>query len=397
MGQTYETGISNGSHFNSKDTFTEASASFLYGLTRKYSEYTFDYAGAARHYRRSSGLDVVSQSAGLAQSVHWTPRLNTFLGYRYTFSPDFATELLQESITRDISLRDPLVDSQPLVFPAEPGVVRLRSLRMVNSAQAGLSYQPSFNTRVLFKGGFERVRYQDDSLFGGESASLSGQVERTLSARTAAGLNYEGNWYHQSGSAERMVVHNGTLSLSRQLTAHMTISVSGGRSWSYSDGKTSVPLSPTLSDLLGTPFLLRNGSRSFSSWIGGANLLTHWQWKKVNFGVTYDRSITNSNLLERPAQTQSVTFNAGRQLGKFAIISGSVVYQQNKFFTLQNVGRIDQGVVVVEFSRRLASGLNFSIFYNGTRLLKGAVGPITLDNTRTGIRLSYQFPSMRPS
>ena len=395
--QVYERGIWNGSHSDSKDTYTEAAASFLYDLERKHSEYTFDYHASARHYNRFSGLDTVSHQAGFGQVVHWSPRLSTVLRYRISLTPDYSGDLLQESISRELSLASPSPVPEPLTIPAEQGLVTLRSNRMTHNADVNLSYLAGRNTMFSVGGSAERRRYQDGNLFGSEHASIAVQVQRTLSPRTSVAIAYQGSGFRQPGGLDRTIVQAGSLSLQRQFTPHLTIRLTAGRWWSHSTGREVIPLSPVLSDLLGTPALIRDNSLSFSSWTGSANLLTHWQWRKVDFGFTYDRGITNNNLLSRPADTQSFGLSLGRQFGKSAFLSGNAVYQQHEFFTLRDADRIDQGVLRVIFSRKLFAGLDFSMFANYSKLLQEAKRSFLFDHAQGGIRFTYHLPRVRPS
>ena len=397
-GQVYERGIWNGNHSNYKDTYTVGSAAFHYDLERKHSEYTFDYSGSARHYNRSSSLDVVSHAAGVGQVARWSPRFITSLRYRFSATPDYPADLLQESISRELSLASPSAVPEPLAIPAaDQGLVTLRSNRMTHSADVSLGYQASLRTMFSMRGSVHRTRYQDDNLFGGDQASISAQIQRSLTSRTSVGIVYQGAGFRQPGGLDRTIVHSGSLLLNRELNPHVTVNFSAGRWWSHSTGREVIPLSPVLADLLGKPALIRAASRSSASWTGSANLLTHWQWRQVDFGFSYNRSITNNNLLSRPANTQSFTLSLGRQLGKSATLSGNIVYQQHKFFTLRDSDRLDQGTLRVNFARKLFAGLDFSIFANYSKLLKGTEWSSLFDHAQGGIRLTYHLPRVRPS
>jgi hypothetical protein len=397
VGETYERGISNGERIDSIDTNTNGSLAFHYDLKRRSSEYTLDYNGTARDYHRVSRLDVVSHEAGLGQVVQWTPRLMTALRYRYSHTPDISEHLLQETVSQDISLADPSAVSQPLAIPAEQALVTLRTVRKSSTAEANLAYQASPYTRVSIGLGYGRLRYQDNSFHGSERAGVSAQIEHALSPRTAVGIGYDGERFRQPAGLDRTIAHRGSLSLSRKLTRYSTVKLSAGRLWSYSGGSEVISLSPVLADMFGTPTLLRRDSRFFASWTGSANLLTHWQWRRVNFGFVYARSITNNNLLGSPANTQSFTVTIGRLLGRSTRAFVSMVYQQNDFITFKDSHRLDQGVVVATVSRPLIGGLDLSIFFNYAKLFKGVERPFLFDHMQGGVRLSYQFPRMRPS
>ena len=396
VGEGYESGIYNSNFTNANDTSPEASASFLYDLKRQHSGYTFDYAGSARRYNRISRLNLVTHQAGLGQVVQWTPRLSSDLRYRFSFTPDFPGSLLQDSVSQDLSLANPSAGSPPLTIPAQQGLVTVRSFSMTHMAQGGLSYQPSLSTRFSVQGDFRRLRYQDHNLFGSDNANISARAERSLTRRTVLGILYGGSWFHQPGGVlGRTITHNGSLFLSQELTRHVTFSATGGRSWSFSTGNQVIPLSPELSDLLGVPVLIRSFSQSFSSWIGSANLLAHWQG--VNFGFAYSRAVMNNNLLGRPALTQSFSLNFGKQLGRSSNVAGSIAYQQNDLFTVQNLGRLEQGVASVNFTRKLGSGLDFSMFGNYSRMLHGVQTPFVFNRLQGGIRFAFNLPRVRAS
>ena len=393
FGEGYDSGVYNANNINASDTYTDLTTALLYDLRRKHSEYTFDYAGSARHYNRFSGLDVATHQAGFGQVVEWTPRLSTVLGYRFSFTPDFPGNLLQESISQDLSLASPSAGAPPLTIPAQQGLVMVRSSSMTHVARVGLSYKPSLQTKFSVEGNFQRQRYQDPSLFGSESAGITARAERSLTSRTALGISYGGSWFHQPGVPGRSITHTGSLLLRRQLTEHVTVSASGGRSWSYSTGIQLIPLSPVLSGLLGVPALTGNLSQSFTSWSGNASLLAHWQ--RINFGFAYGRGIANSNMLGRPANSQSFTLSFGKLLGRSLSVTGSVAYQQSDFFTVQNLGRMDQGMASLNFTRKLGSVLDFSIFANYSRMLNGVQSSLVFNRLQAGIRFAFNLPRVR--
>jgi hypothetical protein len=396
VGETYERGISNGERINSIDTNTNASLGFHYDLQRKNSEYTLDYFGAARNYHRLSRLNVVSHEAGLGQVVRWSPRVTTALRYRYSFTPDIAEYLLQETLAQGMSLMDPSAIAEPLVIPADQGLVTIRTVRRSSTAEANLAYQATNYTRLSMTAKYGRLRYQNGGLFGSESAVISAQLEQALTPRTAVGIGYDGRWFHQPGGLDRTLVHSGNLSFFRKLTQYATLRLSVGRLWSYSDGR-DISLSPVLADILGTQTLTRRDSRHFASWTGSAELLTHWQWRKVNLSLAYGRSITNNNLLGSPANTQSLTMNIGRLFGRSNTVSGSLIYQRSDLFTLQDSRRLDQGVAMVSFSRPLFAGLDVSMFFNYSKLFRGVEEYFRVGHIRSGMNISYQFPRLRPS
>jgi hypothetical protein len=291
----------------------------------------------------------------------------------------------------------PLEMPPPLAVPAEPGIVTVRSMRMTHGLAAGLHYQVTPRTSVSFRGDGHRVRYQDDNLFGNESAGVSAEISRTLSRRTSGGITYNRSWFHQPQGRERTIVDAGSLSLTRALTEHMSVSFSVGRWWAHTYGQENVPLGSVLATLLDTPSIVRSSSSFYSAWTGDANLLTHWQWEKVNFNLRYGRSISINNLLGRPANTQSLTLNIGRQFGRATLFSASVSYSQSKFFNLQDPIRIDSGTARAELSRPLGSGLDFSIFADYSRPFRGIAPSLRFDHLQGGIRLTFHLPRVQPS
>jgi hypothetical protein len=397
IGQAFERGIENGNHVNTRSTNAQGVASLLYDLQRKHSEYTFEYVASARHYLGASTFDTLSQEAGVAQLVRWTPHVATTLAYRFSMTPDFSGELPQETIARELSLLSSEDVPPPLAVPAEGHLVTLRSTRMSHAVHASLGYQAGRNVRLDFAASAHSRRYQDDSLFGGDSGTVSTGLQRTLGRRTAVGISYQGSLFHQPDGLDRTTVHNASLSLTRVLTRHLQVTLGAGRLWSYSVGQAEVPLAPVLADLLGTSSLIRPGSRFFAAWTGSANLQSHWQWRKVNFGLGYDRSISNSNLLGRPAQAQNVTLTLGKLLGRSTTLSGSVSYGQNRFFNIVNYTRLDQGVLAVQLARPLFAGLDLSMFYNYSRLLKGVQRSAPFEHMRAGVMLTVRLPRVRPS
>jgi hypothetical protein len=156
------------------------------------------------------------------------------------------------------------------------------------------------------------------------------------------------------------------------------------------------PLPSLLADLLGTPFLFRESAKNFASWTAAANLLAHWQWDSVDFAFTYDRSISNANLLNKPADTQTFKLSASRLLGSSASLTGSLLYGQNRFFSVQNYRRLDQGTVTVSLSRPLVTGLDLSVFASYARLLRGIGASSSLDHVQGGIRFIYHVPRVQP-
>jgi hypothetical protein len=89
--------------------------------------------------------------------------------------------------------------------------------------------------------------------------------------------------------------------------------------------------------------------------------------------------------------------NIGRLLGRSTSVFGSIIYQQSDFFTMQDVRRLDQGVLVANLSRPLIAGLDLSVFINYSKLFRGVERSFLFDHLQGGVRLSYQFPRMRPS
>jgi hypothetical protein len=148
--------------------------------------------------------------------------------------------------------------------------------------------------------------------------------------------------------------------------------------------------------LYDTPVLVREFSQNYQFWTINADLVTRWQWNRVNFDLGYDRSIENNNLLGRPSDRQSGTLRLGRGFGRTASFSGSVIYERHSFFNVQNSPRLDQGVVRADFKRQMASLFDFSIFAAYNKILRGVEQRSRFDHFRAGLRLSFQFPRVRP-
>jgi hypothetical protein len=194
---------------------------------------------------------------------------------------------------------------------------------------------------------------------------------------------------------DRTFSHSGKLFLSRQLTRHLTVSISGGRLWSFSEGGAVIPLSPLLTEIFGTPALSRDDSRFVAFWTGAANLLSHWQWQKVNISFGYNRSISANNLLGRPAQTHALELDLGRLLGRSTFVSGYISYARSDFYTLKDSRELDQGTARVSLSRPLVGGLDFSIFVNYSRLFRGVENTSLFNHLQGGVSFVYQLPRVR--
>lgn len=416
MGEFYESGIFNGKHSNSNDTYTEASASLAYDLPRKRSEYVFDYRTSARHYNRFRELDVVSHDASLSQTLQLGSRATWTLSHRYSMTPDFGGELLQDRLAGELSFANPLpsfgnplpgaggnlistmVNSLPAVNPipelptSAATLVTLRSIRISNLTQGGLSYALSPRTALFFQGVFDRTTYQDDNLFPNNQLRVLAGLSRMLNARTGVGVIYQMQRLEQPGDFDLTRGHGLTLSVSRQVTRNTKVNVGVGPWWVGSEGQEAIPLSPVLANLLGRTALYREASLSLLSWMGNANVQT--QWNKVIIGLGYHRSVSNANLASMPSTAQSVSLNLGRPLGRDANISASTYYQQNEFLAIRNFEKLDQAVFALTFTRKLSGSLDLSAFSYYSKLLTPVQAPILYNHSQSGIRFFYHFPRL---
>ncbi len=289
----------------SRDTYTEASASFAYNLQRKHSEYVVDYRGAGRHYNRFRDLDGFTHDLGLSQVVHLTPRLKWILNNRFSFSPDFTGMLVRENLARDASFSNPFsqggvgnISALVNPFPEFHSVVdgldsNLRLERMTNSTTGNLIHQLSARTSLSIQGGYRRERFSESVLFESNIYTVSAGLSRLLTPRTSIGLNYLTGRFDYSGSFGRTINQAVGMSINHQLTPSTMVNFSVQPSWITTNGQATIALSPVLANLLGRHSLSQNTSQSHRYWGGAAGLAK--RWRSVNIGLDYNRSVSSTN------------------------------------------------------------------------------------------------------
>ena len=414
LAEGYDSGISNGSHTNAGDQYFVASASVSYDWQRRRSEYFFDYHASARRYNVLTGLDTVSHDLGLGQTLQLGPRTTWNFDHRYTSTPDYAGGLLRESVAEELFFANPLpslgnstsgtspnsltsmVTPLPLSNPTQDfrpptdGLVTLRSILVLNSSQATLAHSLSSRTSLSFRPSFQRMRYQDNNLFGSDRIGFSAAMNRMLNERTTVGMTYQTRRFQQTGGFDLTLAHNVSFSISRQLTPRNRVTVAFGPARIRSDGRQSLSLSPILSNLLGKTALTRDVSQYSLAWFGNVSFLTNWQ--RIQFALEYSRSLSDMNLLSMAATSDNIMLSMGRQIGRTTTISGSVNYSRNQFAATRDVGRLDQSFFALNLTRRLSSTMDFSVFFTYAKLLTPVQQPIFLNHNQFGIRFVYHLP-----
>ena len=430
IGEIYESGLWNGRYANQSDTFTEASASFAYNLRRKRAEYAIDYRGSARHYRRYSSLDVLSHDLGLSQIRRLTPHLTWNLNYRYSFTPDYYGGLLQESLAQELSFMNPLpiagilnpaarlnpgiasgntvfanplpagvsmlpatVNTLPQMLSPGDGLLALRSIRMTNHAATNLNYDLNPRTAFFSQAGFQRMRYEDNILFGSDNYSLSAGMRHLFSPRTSVGIAYQGARYELPFRRNRATTQGFVVSLNRQLTRTTLLTLAMGPMWTQYQSQETIPLSPLLANLLGRPALSRDVARALPSWMGSMGVAT--QWHRLNLNLNYCRSVGSTNGLGGASLQQHYSASLGRPLGRKTSFSVTAVYSQSEFLAIRDPIRLNQRALSGTFTHRLSSSLDLVAFVNYSKMLRGLQNSFLLNHNQFGIRFQYHFPRLR--
>ena len=425
LGESYGTGISDVNRTNAEDFHTTATGSVSYNWRGKRSTYGFNYAASARRFNRLRGLgSAVNHGFGVNQTVQLGPRTTWGFSHRFSLTPDFSNELLGDDILQElffgsplprfgivdplanpnnlpttidsISSLDPLPDfGTPLpTFIGPPqGSIPLYSFRTTNSSHAQLSHALSARTSLSFGANYNWLRYKNDDFPGSDHIGVSASLGRMLTERTSLGFGYFGGRFEQPGGVELTWLHGARVSLSRQLAPGLQVSIGYGPMWIRSSGQEAVPLSPVLANLLGTPTLFRDFSRSSLTlgWSGDISLSK--QWQGTNFNLGYSRAISNRNALSRVSESKGASISLGKQIGRgVANVSGSASYIRHAFIALQNVGRFDSASGTIRLSRRISSGMDLSLFAGYTRLLTSTRQTVYGGRAHYGIRFVFHFP-----
>ena len=436
IGETYDSGLLNGRSANTSDTFTEASASFAYQLRRKRSEYTADYRYSARYYNRFSNLNVIFHDLGLSQIRQLTPHLTWNLNYRYSLTPDYSGGLLQETLAKELSFVTPLSFANPLptagmlnpapslnpgissgntifanplpggvsLLPATvntlpqmlspgDGLLALRSIRMTNHAATNLNYDLNPRTAFFSQAGFQRMRYEDNILFGSDNYSLSAGMRHLFSPRTSVGIAYQGARYELPFRRNRATTQGFVVSLNRQLTRTTLLTLAMGPMWTQYQSQETIPLSPLLANLLGRPSLSRDVTRALPSWMGSIGIAT--QWHRMNLNFQYQRSVGSSNGLGGASLQQRYSASVGRQLRQGTTFSVKASYLQSDFLAILDPIRLNQRALSGTFTHRLSSSLDLVAFVNYSKMLRGLQNSFLLNHNQFGIRFQYHFPRLR--
>jgi hypothetical protein len=428
VGEGYNTGISDPSRTNVEDFHTTASASASYNWRGERSTYGFNYAASARRFNRIRGLgSAVNHAFGVRQTLQLGPRTAWGLSHRFSLTPDFSDVLLGDEILQELSFGSPLprfgavdplinpnnlpttIDSIPPLDPLPDlgtplpafvgppqGSIPLYSFRTSNSSQAQLSHALSARTSLSFGASYNWMRYRDDDFPGSDHIGVSASVGRMLTQKTSLGFGYFGGRLEQPGGGELTWLHGARVSLSRQLAPGLQASIGYGPVWIRSSGQEEVPLSPVLANLLGTPTLFRDSSRSFLTlgWNGAISLSKRWE--QTSIGIGYSRGISSRNALSSVSKSNAASVSLGRRIGQgIANISASASYIRSEFITLQNVGRFDHASGTISLSRQIASGMDFSIFARYSRLLTSAHEAVYAGRAHYGINFVFHFPRVR--
>ena len=408
LGQMVDAGIRSGDQIT-RDMYTELSASFAYNLQRKHSEYVFDYRAGGRRYNRLHVLDAVTHDLGLSQVVQLTPRLTWILDNRFSYTPDFSRTLVRENLASDASFfNNPvppggirsisaLINPFPEFHSAGDGLdSSLRSIRRTNTTAASLIHQLSARTSLSLGAGYHRERYSERALFESDSYNVSAGLSRIITARTSMGISYRGGRFdYASGSFGRTISHSAGISLDYQLTPSTIFRISGQPTWITTQGQTTILLSPVLANLLGRQALSRDNKQSFLSWAGAAVLSTRWHG--LNFGLDYNRSVSNTNGIGGPAMNERLGVNLGKQLRQGTNLSVSVSYQRDKLLAIQDAQRLDQQALRGTLTQQLNRGLDLSLFFSYSRLLTEVPSSVGYNQNQFGMRFSYHFPRVSGS
>ena len=408
LGQIVDAGLRSGDQIT-RDMYTELSASFAYNLQRKHSEYVFDYRAGGRRYNRLHVLDAFTHDLGLSQVVQLTQRLTWILDHRFSYTPDFSRTLVRENLASDASFfNNPvppggirsisaLINPFPEFHSAGDGLdSSLRSIRRTNTTAASLIHQLSARTSVSLGAGYHGKRYSERALFESDSYNVSAGLSRIITARTSMGISYRGGRFdYASGSFGRTIYHSAEMSLDHQLTPSTIFRISGQPTWITTQGQTTILLSPVLANLLGRQALSRDNKQSFLSWAGAAVLSTRWHG--LNFGLNFNRSITNTNGLGGSAVEDRLGVKLGKQLRQGTNLSVSVSYLRDKLLGIQDAPRLDQQALHGTLTQQLNRGLDLSLFFSYSRLLTEAPGSLGYNQNQFGIRFSYHFPRVSGS
>ena len=204
------------------------------------------------------------------------------------------------------------------------------------------------------------------------------------------GFSYFGGRFERSGRTDLTWSHGANVSLSRQLSPRVQISIAGGPVWVRSEGQEAVPLSPVLASLLGQSALSRDFRTISLMWSGSASLAA--QWQRTHFGIGYSHGVSSLNALSYASRSNSLSLSLGRQIGRVASISGSASYIRNDFIALQNVRKFDQAAGTLSLNRQIASTIDFSVFARYAKILTSGRQTEYDGYGQYGIRFTFHFP-----
>lgn len=428
VGESYEDGILNGRYTDGSDVFTEASASFVYNLKRKRTEYAIDYRGSARHYRRHSNLDVLSHDLGVNQVRQLTARLTWNWNYRYSLTPDFSGDLLRDSLLRELSFVNALPTVNPIGLTANPspnnlsvvrepfvnplpggmtllpttvdtlpealtpgaGLLLVRSLRMMNHADTALNYALNSRASLFSQLRFQRTRYADANLLAMNDYSLSAGVRHSLSPRTDVGLSYQGGRNVLPFRRDQWTSHGLVVSLNRQLTPTTFLMLAGGPMRSIHQGQEEIALPSLLSNLLGRKSFHRDVSQSTLSWMGSMGIGTQWHGMRLDF--KYSRLVSSTYGLGSASLQQHYSATVTRQLSRGTSLSTAASYMQSAFLGMRDPLRLNQRAFHGTLTHRLRTDLDFDVFFNYSKFRTGLRNPFPLNHSQFGIRFQYHLP-----
>ena len=407
IGESRDQGITNGRFPQGESptlSFTDLGASLGYHLETRSANYMVDYHGAGRHYNRYSFLDVNSHDVGLSQTRNLGAHTAWDFRYRYSSTPDLAGSLMAETLTNQMAFINPLpvmgirgipIFGAPFTAPLTPadGLISLRSLQMKNSAYTGVSHDFSYRAKFAAQVGFDRVRFEDKSLFGDNRYFIGAGWSYMVSPRTSVEFGYQGGRIELVTAFDKTDSHGVSVGLSSQLTRRTIFSIRFVPSRVTTDGQQVVSLPTVLANLLGQQALTRNSRHVTNEWLGSTSLATSFHNTSVN--VMYQREITDTRGLGGAAMGQTASLSVTKSFRKRTNISGQISIGQYDFLGVAKPIQLVQEGLVLSFDRELAANLDFRAFFNYAKILNGVSGPKLLGHNLAGVLFTYHFPRIR--